>query len=340
MEKYIKKGLATREKDGVGGYLYLTTSEIVFEGNKKNYNDVFLGLETIESIKLTGINFINIILKDGNEEKYRVMKRDNWKKLIETAVANNVKEFDESKDFFNNEDIKLYEKELTISHNLIKFKNIKDVTVNEDTLIIILNSNNQIKIKTTEAKKIFEFIKLQKDQNGTRVKTISFGEIYKKRLIFWTIVGIVITFLDRANNGFYNTGIFGVIGDMFFWGMIIGVPISLVSTFMHQDYKSFNRPIKVKCPYCHYEFKFANDFGEKPSSGTCINCEKKLFIKDHFVYKYTDEMEKYFLSFNQKKDKKHNNLDKYDELERLKELLDKDVITQEEFDKKKQELLK
>ncbi|MBR2138678.1 MAG: SHOCT domain-containing protein [Bacilli bacterium] len=40
-----------------------------------------------------------------------------------------------------------------------------------------------------------------------------------------------------------------------------------------------------------------------------------------------------------KKEKKQNTTDPYEELKKLKELLDMDVITQEEFDKKKKELL-
>ena len=343
-KNYIKKGLATRVNDGIGGNLYLTSNEIVFKGHPQNYNNICFSLETISSIRLTGINIIEIHLKDEHVEKYRVYGRNSWEELINKAIKDNVKPFDGSKEYFNNEEIKLYNDELIINHNPIKISDIKDMSISENILTLTLNSGNQVKIKTVEAKDILDSIKLQKTQEGTKVETTTFGNLYKKRFRFWVILGAIITFLDRANNGFYNTGMFGVIGDMIIWGLLIGIPASLISTFFHRDFDKTSRPVKFKCPYCQTENNLSFDYGARPQRIFCGNCSKKIFIKDYYAYKYTDDMDKYFYSSyqnnNLNKEPENRNLDKYEELEKLKELLDKNIITQEEFDRKKEELLK
>ena len=343
-ENYIKKGFVTKD-DGSMGNLYLTSKEIIFRSQSKNHNNINIALETISHVKLSGINIIEIHLKDGVIESYHIFNdRKGWEELINNTIKENVKPFDESKEYFNNEEIKLYNDELIINHNPIKISDIKDMSISENILTLTLNSGNQVKIKTVEAKDILDSIKLQKTQEGTKVETTTFGNLYKKRFRFWVILGAIITFLDRANNGFYNTGMFGVIGDMIIWGLLIGIPASLISTFFHRDFDKTSRPVKFKCPYCQTENNLSFDYGARPQRIFCGNCSKKIFIKDYYAYKYTDDMDKYFYSSyqnnNLNKESENRNLDKYEELEKLKELLDKNIITQEEFDRKKEELLK
>ena len=343
-ENYIKKGFVTKD-DGSMSNLYLTTKEIIFRSQSKNHNNINIALETISHVKLSGINIIEIHLKDGVIESYHIFNdRKGWEELINNTIKENVKPFDESKEYFNNEEIKLYNDELIINHNPIKISDIKDMSISENILTLTLNSGNQVKIKTVEAKDILDSIKLQKTQEGTKVETTTFGNLYKKRFRFWVILGAIITFLDRANNGFYNTGMFGVIGDMIIWGLLIGIPASLISTFFHRDFDKTSRPVKFKCPYCQTENNLSFDYGARPQRIFCGNCSKKIFIKDYYAYKYTDDMDKYFYSSyqnnNLNKESENRNLDKYEELEKLKELLDKNIITQEEFDRKKEELLK
>ena len=343
-EKYVRKGLATRVNDGIGGNLYLTSKEIVFRGHPQNYNDICFGLETISSVELSGINIIKILLKDGHEEKYRVYGRGQWKELIIKAINDIPITSNQIKEYFNNEEIKIYGDELIINHTPIKISDIKDMNISENVLTLNLNSDKKVKIKTLEAKDILDSIKLQKKQKGMKVETTTFGKLYKKRFRFWVITGAIITFLDRANNGFYNTGMFGVIGDMIFWGLFIGVPASLISSFFHKDYDEFSRPVKFKCPYCQNENILTFDFGANPRKVFCGKCSKKIFIKDYLAYKYTDEMDKYFNTMpqnnNSNKESEQKNLEKYEELEKLKELLDKNIITQEEFNRKKEKILK
>lgn len=340
-ENYIKKGLATRVNDGIGGNLYLTSNEIVFKGHPQNYNNICFSLETISSIKLTGINIIEIHLKDERVEKYRVYGRNSWEDLINKAIKDNVKPFDESKEFLNNEDVKLYEDELIINNNIIKFNSIKDINVNENIIILTLNSNNQIKIKTINAKSVAEFIKLQKNNTSEKIVPIhrlTFGKAFFRT---WLVIFVILVLLelDKIEYGFTSIPMCALGGLIFSI-----IPAVIIYEFCNRRIENY----KVNCPNCKATIGLLiSSADEANGKMKCPNCNKELGIKHGYAYIITTENEFLFkdnkdtttTKEEQPKDDT-NNLSKYEELEKLKELLDKNIITQEEFDRKKEELLK
>ena len=81
-ENYIKKGFVTKD-DGSMGNLYLTSKEIIFQSQSKNHNNININLETISHVKLSGINIIEIHLKDGVRESYHIFNdRKGWEELL------------------------------------------------------------------------------------------------------------------------------------------------------------------------------------------------------------------------------------------------------------------
>lgn len=340
-ENYIKKGLATRVNDGIGGNLYLTSNEIVFKGHPQNYNNICFSLETISGIKLTGINIIEIHLKDERVEKYRVYGRNSWEELINKAIKDNVKPFDESEEFLNNEDVKLYEDELIINNNIIKFNSIKDINVNENIIILTLNSNNQIKIKNINAKSIAEFIKLQKDNTSEKIVPINRLTFGKSFFRTWLVIFVILVLieLDKIEYGFTSIPMCALGGLIFSI-----IPAVIIYEFCNRRIENY----KVNCPNCKATIGLLIPSADEANGKMkCPNCNKELGIKHGYAYIINTENEFLFkdnkdtttTKEEQPKDDT-NNLSKYEELKKLKELLDKNIITQEEFDRKKEELLK
>ena len=80
---------------------------------------------------------------------------------------------------------------------------------------------------------------------------------------------------------------------------------------------------------------------------TCPNCKEEVGFDYNKVYKITKENEKYFKTEQEKTNillekQLNDNADKSNlaQIKELKELLDMGAISQEEYDKKKKELLK
>ena len=340
-ENYIKKGFVTKD-DGSMGNLYLTSKEIIFQSQSKNHNNINIDLETISHVKLSGINIIEIHLKDGARESYHIFNdRKGWEELINKAIKDNVKPFDESKEFLNNEDVKLYEDELIINNNIIKFNSIKDINVNENIIILTLNSNNQIKIKTINAKSIAEFIKLQKDNTSEKIVPINrltFGKAFFRT---WLVIFVILVLLelDKIEYGFTSIPMCALGGLIFSI-----IPAVIIYEFCNRRIENY----KVNCPNCKATIGLLIPSADEANGKMkCPNCNKELGIKHGYAYIINTENEFLFkdnkdtttTKEEQPKDDT-NNLSKYEELEKLKELLDKNIITQEEFDRKKEELLK
>lgn len=102
-----------------------------------------------------------------------------------------------------------------------------------------------------------------------------------------------------------------------------------------------NLSFKCECPHCHQMAWYY-----MPALRLiCPSCKEEFGFKDDMVYKITDKNKHFFQSEQEKtngllkelKDKDKSNLE---QLKELKELLDMDAITQEEYDRKKKELLK
>lgn len=96
------------------------------------------------------------------------------------------------------------------------------------------------------------------------------------------------------------------------------------------------------CPYCD-----TNIWVKVPNiRNKCPNCKNEIGLSDGMVYKINKNNSKYFKTESEKTNDlleiqvSKNSKTNLDELKKLKELLDSGAITQEEFDKKKKELLK
>ena len=115
--------------------------------------------------------------------------------------------------------------------------------------------------------------------------------------------------------------------------------------------------MRVYCPYCKKELLLQHKIGNmkvsflenEVSIMTCGGCGNNIGIKYNHMYKVTPQNEYQFTNSKDKdknkKVKQQNNDDKiegtdFEKLEKLKELLDKNIITEEEFNRKKEELLK
>ena len=87
------------------------------------------------------------------------------------------------------------------------------------------------------------------------------------------------------------------------------------------------------------------DNGDEPLDTLQIILYIAIFIEIILIIIKKNNLKKECINILEKNRKKvpikeENDLSKYDELERLKELLDKGIITEEDFNKKKQEILK
>ena len=107
---------------------------------------------------------------------------------------------------------------------------------------------------------------------------------------------------------------------------------------------SNNSAIKGNCPYCNVFV--TSDVSVNGMRLQCHSCKKTFGYYDMKFYKITDENKSFFQSQQEKtnellkqqlEQKDKSNLE---QLKELKELLDMDAITQDEYDKKKKELLK
>ena len=130
-------------------------------------------------------------------------------------------------------------------------------------------------------------------------------------------------------------------GTGFIIGMIsfllFAVPIGIGS-------RSSNSAIKGNCPYCNVFV--TSDVSVNGMKLQCHSCKKTFGYYDMKLYKITDENKSYFQTQQEKtnellkqqlEQKDKSNLE---QLKELKELLDMNAITQEEYDNKKKELLK
>ena len=107
---------------------------------------------------------------------------------------------------------------------------------------------------------------------------------------------------------------------------------------------SSNTAIKGNCPYC--KVFVTTDASVNGMRLRCHSCKKEFGFYDMKFYKITDENKSFFQTHQEKTNEllkqqleKENGSSNLEELKKLKELLDMDAITQEEYDEKKKKLL-
>ena len=174
--------------------------------------------------------------------------------------------------------------------------------------------------------------KILKDE-GTPVHKITFIDMYGVAIVIGLVIGIFIAVKTNS------------IG----WGIILSIPVIVVFMFIKgivnatTNNKVIGLSITFKCVHCNKDLT-ANIPSQRM---TCIYCKKDNGYFDGKVYKITKENEECFqtdeektVKLLKKQDNEANNKSNLEQLKELKELLDMDAITQEEYDKKKTELLK
>ena len=179
-------------------------------------------------------------------------------------------------------------------------------------------------------------MKKEKLKNGTEVHYYSFWDSEKYIILLSSIVTLLSTILN-------NIPFPLIIGE--FIGVIILFHFvrSILRTMRIIKEKFINTSISYICPKCDNKVWYT----VPQIRMTCPNCKEEVGFDDNKVYKITKENEKYFKTEQEKTNtllekQLNNNVDKSNlaKIKELKALLDMDAITQEEYDKKKKELLK
>ena len=179
-------------------------------------------------------------------------------------------------------------------------------------------------------------MKKEKLKNGTEVHYYSFWDSEKYIILLSSIVTLLSTILN-------NIPFPLIIGE--FIGVIILFHFvrSILRTMRIIQEKFINTSISYICPKCDNKVWYT----VPQIRMTCPNWKEEVGFDDNKVYKITKENEKYFKTEQEKTNtllekQLNNNVDKSNlaKIKELKALLDMDAITQEEYDKKKKELLK
>lgn len=105
--------------------------------------------------------------------------------------------------------------------------------------------------------------------------------------------------------------------------------------------KLINSTISYICPKCDNRVWYTNPKVKM----ICPKCKEEVGFNDNKVYKITKDNESSFITEQEKtnillKNQLSNNSSNLAQIKELKELLDMGAITQDEYDKKKKELLK
>ena len=232
----------------------------------------------------------------------------------------------------------------------VMFDKMKNNVIEKGLLKIILYDETEIYIKTVKAEIINDFIKLQKESDvncSVTYLTTSqrFMKIYITTFIFMFILIALLNFDD-----------FSLIGAIF--GALLP---SLFIAYIIHAFVGHKNDVFATCPYCNQKlfinhsdaqgFKFS--LISKGNIGTfpCEHCGNMIGMKYDHLYKLTPQNESEFnrqiKPLNQAKQVQQTNVETtnninendFDKLEKLKELLDKNLITQEDYEKKKQDIL-
>lgn len=233
----------------------------------------------------------------------------------------------------------------------IMYKNIKFNLVENETLKLTLNDDTTLFIKTVNLDDIHSFIELQRNEEDTYPIDFKTKGQYNLRhyIISFIVIFLVIWFLAG-----FNTDIYAVLVYLFFSG-IFALP-AMVIISANSDKKDRATAI---CPHCHKPLKLQNNFGgvvlaineNQIGKLHCGNCGNMVGMKYNHLYRLTPQNESEFdrqiKPLNQSQQVQQTNVETtnninendFDKLEKLKELLDKNLITQEDYENKKQDIL-
>lgn len=172
--------------------------------------------------------------------------------------------------------------------------------------------------------------------DGNKVRFHTAWDSFKAILIASAIVSFVISLIAG------NFGLFIVLVPVLLlpvwickvvFGALFNIPLKEIGYTMYFD-----------CPYCNQR-----NCSLIPSIRIrCANCKEEIGYKDSYVYEITEDNKEEFMTEQEKTTaelkKQNSKVDSssksnLSELKELKELLDMEAISQEEYNKKKKEIL-
>lgn len=178
-------------------------------------------------------------------------------------------------------------------------------------------------------------MKKDKLKDGTEVHYYSFWDS-EKYIIFLSLAAALLS------GFFYSSALELLIGEFIGAFILLNFGRSFLRTMRIIQEKIINTSISYICPKCDNKVWYT----VPQIRMTCPNCKEEVGFDDNKVYKITKENEKYFNTEQEKTNillekQLNDNADKSNlaQIKELKELLDMGAITQEEYDKKKKELL-
>lgn len=263
-------------------------------------------------------------------KKYNVKFKIENKELQEGVLSLGAKEIT----------ITIGDEKTTIGFNeitscLIKKAETICLKYNENIVLIYTDQDNEIVeeinkyIGNTEDKP-----KLDKSE-GTPVRYHTFWDSVKSTLPLSLVISVILSLLF----GNIFLFLFFIIPIM----ALVGVSKLEIAVLLNKPTKSIGETIYFECPYCG-ETMYCNYTLIRVK---CPNCKKEAGLYQGYAYKITDKNRELFMTQREKialnlekQTTKNTNKDDLEQIKQLKELLDMEAITQEEFDKKKKELLK
>lgn len=179
-------------------------------------------------------------------------------------------------------------------------------------------------------------MKKDKLKDGTEVHYYSFWDS-EKYIIFLSLVATLLSTI------LHNIPSQLIIGEFIGALILFHFGRSFLRAMRIIQEKFINTSISYICPKCDNKVWYT----VPQIRMTCPNCKEEVGFDYNKVYKITKENEKYFKTEQEKTNillekQLNDNADKSNlaQIKELKELLDMGAISQEEYDKKKKELLK
>ena len=288
---------------------------------------------------------------------YNLKNNEDSNQVLDEKISNVPFSKNEVKITLNNEihfgKMELYDNKINIFYENKKieiyFKDIENNECEDLKIKIVLKNNTLIYIETTDYKDINSFIKLQRNENS--VINYKDDKYYKKKnfyIGFATGFGIIF---------FYNFAFLDI--NVIFYGALFGLIVGFCAMLVNGHSVGKKDRASGICPYCHKELILTYTSGgvktdileNMVGKLTCGFCNNSIGVKYNHLYQINYQNSNEFIISNEEISKEINNTNiekdsqsvektpELESLEKLKSLLDKELITQEEFDNKKKEIL-
>lgn len=288
---------------------------------------------------------------------YNLKNNEDSNQVLDEKISNVPFSKNEIKITLNNEihlgKMELYDNKINIFYESKKieiyFKDIENNECEDLKIKIVLKNNTLIYIETTDYKDINSFIKLQRNENS--VINYKDDKYYKKKnfyIGFATGFGIIF---------FYNFAFLDL--NVIFYGALFGLIVGFCAMLVNGHSIGKKDRASGICPYCHKELILTYTIGGVKTDIlenmigklTCDFCKNSIGVKYNHLYTMNYENSNEFVVSKKEIGKEISNNDierdtqnveknpELESLEKLKSLLDKELITQEEFDNKKKEIL-